>query len=101
MGLKDKIEEIMEFRRLENRYARRKNRHTLTYGAQYVDGEYVYGPGSPAVSPTPSATTVRKQSAGGKSSKWGGKFWEDSKAVCYGLWAASREDTTGEASRSR
>ncbi|DAA76516.1 TPA_exp: Uncharacterized protein A8136_7193 [Trichophyton benhamiae CBS 112371] len=73
MGLKDKIEEIMEFRRLENRYARRKNRHTLTYGAQYVDGEYIYGPGSPAVSPSPSATTVRKQSTGGKSSKWGGK----------------------------
>lgn len=65
--------QVMEFRRLEQRYARRKNRHTLTYGAQYVDGEYIYGPGSPAVSPTMTAATVRKQSTGGKSSKYGGK----------------------------
>ena len=28
--------------RLEQKYARRKNRSTFTTGAQYVNGEYVY-----------------------------------------------------------
>lgn len=61
--LTDRVAEI-ELYKLEQRYARRKHRTTF-HDVQYVDGEYVYGMGSP-VSP------VSKHSTGGnwKSSTW-------------------------------
>lgn len=53
----------LELYRLEQRYARRKNRATYTTGAQYVDGEYIYNMNG-ANSPT---STISKQSTG---SQW-------------------------------
>ena len=59
----------LEFYRLEQRYARRKHRTTFSTGAQYVDGEYVYGNGTK--SPT---SIVSKHSTGGnwRPTGWGG-----------------------------
>ena len=42
MGILDKLHSKLELYRLEQKYARRKNRSTFTTGAQYRDGEYVY-----------------------------------------------------------
>ncbi|KIW10940.1 hypothetical protein PV08_10239 [Exophiala spinifera] len=45
MGLFEKLQSKLELYRLEQKYARRKNRTTFSTGAQYVDGEYVYSGG--------------------------------------------------------
>ncbi|KAL2441833.1 hypothetical protein ABEF95_016661 [Exophiala dermatitidis] len=51
MGLIDKLQAKLELYRLEQKYARRKNRTQFSTGAQYVDGEYIYNDQySPAVS---------------------------------------------------
>ncbi|KAK5064276.1 hypothetical protein LTR84_000109 [Exophiala bonariae] len=57
MGLFDKLHSKLELYRLEQKYARRKNRTTFSTGAQYVDGEYVYN-NSADSSPTMSATST-------------------------------------------
>ncbi|KAK2734804.1 hypothetical protein FQN57_001454 [Myotisia sp. PD_48] len=70
MGLFDKFQAKLELYRLEQKYARRKNRNTFTTGAHYVDGEYVYN----GTSPTTSTATVSKHSSGSawRNGKWGG-----------------------------
>jgi len=60
MGLLEKLQSKLELYRLEQRYARRKNRSTFSTGAQYVDGEYVY-----ANSSSEASSPVSKQSTGG------------------------------------
>jgi len=71
MGLIDKLQSKLELYRLEQRYARRKNRSTFTTGAQYVDGEYVYT--SPSNSAATSPTSGPGRSGTGLSGKngWG------------------------------
>ncbi|KAJ5156293.1 hypothetical protein N7492_009096 [Penicillium capsulatum] len=65
MGLIDKLQARLELYRLEQRYARRKNRTTFSTGAHYVDGEYVYGHGAHSpVSP------VSKHSTGSWRTGW-------------------------------
>ena len=58
--------------RLEQKYARRKNRTTYTTNAQYVDGEYVY-----PVSPDSMDGPMSANSTGGSgnSSKRRTVFW--------------------------
>ncbi|KAL1988399.1 hypothetical protein VTN96DRAFT_10082 [Rasamsonia emersonii] len=67
MGLIEKLQSKLELYRLEQRYARRKNRTTFHAGAQYVDGEYIYT-NSPS-----SSGTVSKHSTGSywRPSGWG------------------------------
>ncbi|KAK2802806.1 hypothetical protein FQN50_007212 [Emmonsiellopsis sp. PD_5] len=77
MGLFEKLQSKLELYRLEQRYARRKNRSTFTTGAQYVDGEYVYtnSTGSTTSSPSTSTATVGKHSTGTSwkpPANWGG-----------------------------
>ncbi|EDN08761.1 hypothetical protein I7I51_00413 [Histoplasma capsulatum] len=77
MGLFEKLHAKLELYRLEQRYARRKHRSTLTMGAQYVDGEYVYtnNTGSGYSSAANSSSTVAKHSTGTSwrpSGNWGG-----------------------------
>jgi hypothetical protein len=48
----------LELYRLEQKYARRKNRTTFNTGAQYVDGEYVYS-GTDSVVASPSSPTTK------------------------------------------
>ncbi|EXJ90014.1 hypothetical protein A1O3_03082 [Capronia epimyces CBS 606.96] len=55
MGLFDKLQAKIELYRLEQKYARRKNKTSYTTGAQYVDGEYIYSDQS---SPTVSANST-------------------------------------------
>ena len=47
----------LELYRLEQKYARRKNRATFNTGAQYVNGEYVYAGTDPVVASPTSPTT--------------------------------------------
>jgi hypothetical protein len=55
----------LELYRLEQKYARRKNRSNYTTGAQYVDGEYIYNSGSQSASSSPA---VSANSTGGSNS---------------------------------
>jgi hypothetical protein len=48
----------LELYRLEQKYARRKNRSTFNTGAQYVDGEYVYA-GTDFTVASPSSPTTK------------------------------------------
>jgi hypothetical protein len=67
MGLLTSLRAKLEIYRLEQRYTRRDKRSTWVSGAQYVDGEYVYGNESTVSSPTSSTN-----SAGSKSSRASG-----------------------------
>ena len=49
MGLFETLRAKLEIYRLEQRYTRRDKRSTWVSGAQYVNGEYVYGNGDLAV----------------------------------------------------
>ncbi|RVX75407.1 hypothetical protein B0A52_00760 [Exophiala mesophila] len=71
MGLLDKLQSKLELYRLEQKYARRKNRTTFSTGAQYVDGEYVYTTDS-SRSPTMSANSTGSSD---RSSKRQTIFW--------------------------
>ncbi|ODH39514.1 hypothetical protein ACO22_01851 [Paracoccidioides brasiliensis] len=66
MGIIEKLQAKLELYRLEQRYARRKNRSTFTTGAQYVNGEYIYAnnTGSAYSSTATSGPTVVKHSTG-------------------------------------
>jgi len=66
MGLMDSLRAKLEIYRLEQRYTRRDKRSTWVSGAQYVNGEYVYGNESTVTSPTSSTSS--------KSSGFTGKF---------------------------
>jgi hypothetical protein len=57
MGLFDSLRAKLEIYRLEQRYTRRDKRTTWVSGAQYVDGEYVYGNESSVSSPTSSTSS--------------------------------------------
>jgi hypothetical protein len=57
MGLIDSLRAKLEIYRLEQRYTRRDKRSTWVSGAQYVDGEYVYGNESTVSSPTSSTSS--------------------------------------------
>jgi len=65
MGLIDSLRAKLEIYRLEQRYTRRDKRSTWVSGAQYVDGEYVYGNESTVSSPT-SSTSSRGSGFSGK-----------------------------------
>jgi hypothetical protein len=67
MGLITSLRAKLEIYRLEQRYTRRDKRSTWVSGAQYVDGEYVYGNESTVSSPTSSTN-----SGGSKSSRTSG-----------------------------
>ncbi|KEF53721.1 uncharacterized protein A1O9_10122 [Exophiala aquamarina CBS 119918] len=72
MGLFDKLHSKLELYRLEQKYARRKNRTTFSTGAQYVDGEYVYS------NPTDRSPTMSTNSTGesaGSSNKRQTMLW--------------------------
>lgn len=56
MGLIDNLKAKLEIYRLEQRYTRRDKRTTWVSGAQYVDGEYVYGNESSVSSPTSTSS---------------------------------------------
>lgn len=56
MKLLDRLSARLELYRLEQKYARRKNRTTFSSGgAQYVDGEYIYPNGTGLSSSTTSS----------------------------------------------
>ncbi|KAI9738338.1 MAG: hypothetical protein M1834_008836 [Cirrosporium novae-zelandiae] len=77
MGLLDLLQSKLELYRLEQRYARRKNRRTFTTGATYVDGEYVYDSASPTSASTGSSGVSSRKSVG-RGLSWGSKrrsFW--------------------------
>lgn len=57
MGLIDSLRAKLEIYRLEQRYTRRDKRTTWVSGAQYVNGEYVYGNESTVSSPTSSTSS--------------------------------------------
>jgi hypothetical protein len=65
MGLFETLRAKLEIYRLEQRYTRRDKRSTWVSGAQYVDGEYVYGNESTVTSPT-SSTSSRGSGFTGK-----------------------------------
>jgi hypothetical protein len=67
MGLITSLRAKLEIYRLEQRYTRRDKRSTWVSGAQYVDGEYIYGNESTVSSPTSSTN-----SGGSKSSRTSG-----------------------------
>ncbi|KAM0719149.1 hypothetical protein Q7P37_005054 [Cladosporium fusiforme] len=54
MGLIDSLRAKLEIYRLEQKYTRREKRTTFISGAQYVNGEYIYGNESTVTSPTSS-----------------------------------------------
>ncbi|KIX00958.1 uncharacterized protein Z518_10024 [Rhinocladiella mackenziei CBS 650.93] len=67
MGLIDKLQSKLELYRLEQKYARRKNRTTFTTGAQYVDGEYIYNSGPDSMrSPTMSTNSTGQSNRSNK-----------------------------------
>ena len=77
MGLLDSLRAKLEIYRLEQRYTRRDKRSTWVSGAQYVDGEYVYGNESTVSSPTSSTNSggsgsSKSNSSGGFSGKFAG-----------------------------
>jgi hypothetical protein len=57
MGLFETLRAKLEIYRLEQRYTRRDKRSTWVSGAQYVNGEYVYGNESTVTSPTSSTSS--------------------------------------------
>lgn len=57
MGLIDSLRAKLEIYRLEQRYTKRDKRTTFISGAQYVDGEYIYGNESTVTSPTSSSNS--------------------------------------------
>jgi hypothetical protein len=65
MGLFETLRAKLEIYRLEQRYTRRDKRSTWVSGAQYVNGEYVYGNESTVTSPT-SSTSSRGSGFTGK-----------------------------------
>ncbi|EEP80593.1 predicted protein [Uncinocarpus reesii 1704] len=69
MSLLDKLHAKLELYRLEQRYARRKNRNTFTTGATYVDGEYVYSNSTGSSSPS-SSSSIPTVSKHGTGSRW-------------------------------
>ncbi|KAK7899718.1 hypothetical protein LTR67_003463 [Exophiala xenobiotica] len=66
MGLFDKLQSKLELYRLEQKYARRKNRLTYNTGAQYVDGEYVYPGGGDYLESPVSANSTGSSSSSNK-----------------------------------
>lgn len=58
MGFFDKLQSKLELYRIEQKYARRKNRQTFTTGAIYQDGEYFYTGAGEARSPTMSSNST-------------------------------------------
>ena len=64
MGLIDSLRAKLEIYRLEQRYTRRDKRSTWVSGAQYVDGEYVYGNESTVSSPTSSTNSGSSKGSG-------------------------------------
>ncbi|KAK6364023.1 uncharacterized protein PV06_04380 [Exophiala oligosperma] len=73
MGLFEKLQSKLELYRLEQKYARRKNRTTYSTGAQYVDGEYVYPSGPDYLESPVSANSTGSSS--GSSNKRRTMFW--------------------------
>lgn len=69
MGLFDKLQSKLELYRLEQKYAKRKNRQTFSTGATYVDGEYHYDGG---LSQPISASSTGSSSGGKRTSMWMG-----------------------------
>lgn len=63
MGLIDSLKAKLEIYRLEQRYTRREKRTTFISGAQYVDGEYIYGNESTVTSPTSSTNSKASSSS--------------------------------------
>ena len=57
MGLFETLRAKLEIYRLEQRCTRRDKRSTWVSGAQYVNGEYVYGNESTVTSPTSSTSS--------------------------------------------
>jgi hypothetical protein len=76
MGLLDSLRARLEIYRLEQRYTRRDKRSTWVSGAQYVDGEYVYGNESTVSSPTSSTNSGSSKSSGFTSKMAGVKVAE-------------------------
>ncbi|KAK5456904.1 hypothetical protein LTS15_004684 [Exophiala xenobiotica] len=72
MGLFNKLQSKLELYRLEQKYARRKNRLTYNTGAQYVDGEYVYPSGGDYLDSPVSANST---GSSGSSNKRRTMFW--------------------------
>jgi hypothetical protein len=74
MGLLTSLRAKLEIYRLEQRYTRRDKRSTWVSGAQYVDGEYVYGNESTVSSPTSSTNSngSRSSRASGFTGKMAG-----------------------------
>ncbi|KAL6246126.1 hypothetical protein RBB50_007279 [Rhinocladiella similis] len=72
MGLLGKLQSKLELYRLEQKYARRKNRTTFSTGAQYVDGEYVYPSGPDYLDSPVSANST---GSSGSSNKRRTMFW--------------------------
>lgn len=68
MGLIDSLRAKLEIYRLEQRYTKREKRTTFISGAQYVDGEYIYGNESTVTSPTGSSTSGGSFGSFGKRS---------------------------------
>lgn len=64
MGFIDSLRSKLEIYRLEQRYTRRDKRTTWVSGAQYVNGEYVYGNESTVTSPTSSTNSGRSAFSG-------------------------------------
>ncbi|KAJ9611566.1 hypothetical protein H2200_004750 [Cladophialophora chaetospira] len=75
MGLFGKLQAKLDLYRLEQKYARRKNRNTFTTGAVYQDGEYVYTGAGDARSPTMSTNTTGDSNNSSDSNKRRSHMW--------------------------
>ncbi|EXJ73402.1 uncharacterized protein A1O5_03162 [Cladophialophora psammophila CBS 110553] len=75
MGLFDKLQSKLELYRLEQKYARRKNRTTFTTGAVYQDGEYFYTGTADARSPTMSTNSTGNSNNSSASNKRRSQMW--------------------------
>ncbi|OAP58531.1 hypothetical protein AYL99_07621 [Fonsecaea erecta] len=75
MGLFDKLQSKLELYRLEQKYARRKNRTTFTTGAVYQDGEYFYTGAADARSPTMSTNSTGNSNNSSGSNKRRTQLW--------------------------
>jgi len=69
MGLFEKLQAKLDLYRLEQKYARRKNRNTFTTGAVYQDGEYVYTGAGDARSPTMTTNSTGNSNSSSDSDK--------------------------------
>ncbi|EXJ60121.1 hypothetical protein A1O7_04273 [Cladophialophora yegresii CBS 114405] len=75
MGLFEKLQAKLDLYRLEQKYARRKNRTTFTTGAVYQDGEYFYTNASDARSPTMSTNSTGNSNSSTNSNKRRTQLW--------------------------